>query len=157
MKFLLTRAKGSTTAVAERLGVSRRTVERYRSGAATKPQKRLQEAPVQETEAQWQPQVRAQARQRAATSGGLVISCQAYFGFGPEGSSDAGRMRDVMNAVSPAYADLILAARESRATDDDAHELVAEAIADAYFRKEGGGRAGLHVEFKDIERLDISF
>ncbi|MFG2525918.1 helix-turn-helix domain-containing protein [Streptomyces sp. NPDC048527] len=34
MKFLLTCAKGSTRAVAERLGVSRRTVERYyRSGA----------------------------------------------------------------------------------------------------------------------------
>ncbi|WP_155589845.1 hypothetical protein [Streptomyces cavernae] len=35
------------------------------------------------------------------------------------------------------------------------HELVAEAIADAYFRKEAGGRAGVHVEFKDVERLDI--
>lgn len=157
MKFLLTRAKGSTTAVAERLGVSRRTVERYRSGAAKKPQKRLQKALVQETETQWQPQVRAQARQRAVTSGGLVISCRAYFGFGPEGTSDAGRMRDIMTAVSPLHADLILTARESGATDDELHNLVAEAIADAYFRKEGGGRAGLHVEFKDVERLDISF
>lgn len=156
MKFLLTRAKGSTTAVAERLGVSRRTVERYRSGAARKPQKRLQEALVKETEAQWQPQVKAQARQRAVTSGRLVISCRAFFGFGPEGSSDAGRVRD-MTAVSPMHADLILAARESGATDDELHELVAEAIADAYFRREGGGRAGLHVEFKDIEWLDISF
>lgn len=112
---------------------------------------------MEETEAQWQPQVRAQARQRTATSGGLVISCRAYFGFGPEGSSDAGRMRDIMTAVSPSHADLILAARENGATDDDLHEMVAEAIADAYFRREGGGRAGLHVEFKDVERLDISF
>lgn len=62
-----------------------------------------------------------------------------------------------MTAVSPMNADLILASRESRATDDELHELVAEAIADAYFRREGGGRAGLHVEFKDIEWLDISF
>ncbi|WP_217210253.1 terminal protein [Streptomyces sp. AC550_RSS872] len=157
MKFLLTRAKGSTAAVAERLGVSRRTVERYRSGAIKRPQKRLQAALVEETEAQWQPQVRAQARQRAATSGGLVISCRAYFGFGPEGSSDAGRVRDVMTAVSPAHADLILSARETGATDNELHGLVAEAIADAYFRKEGGGRAGVHVEFKDVDRLDISF
>ncbi|MGC0361238.1 transcriptional regulator with XRE-family HTH domain [Streptomyces sp. SAI-124] len=138
MKFLLTRAKGSTTAVAERLGVSRRTVERYRSGAARKPQRRLQEALVQETEAQWQPQVEAQARQRAVTSGRLVISCRAFFGFGPEGSSDAGRVRDIMTAVSPMHADLILAARESGAMDDELHELVAEAMADAYFRR---GRA----------------
>ncbi|MER6858618.1 telomere-protecting terminal protein Tpg [Streptomyces pilosus] len=93
MKFLLTRAMGSTKAVAERLGVSRRTVERYRSGAAKKPQKRLQEALVQETESQWQPQVRAQARQRASTSAGVIISCRAYFGFGPEGTSDEGRVR----------------------------------------------------------------
>ncbi|MFF4787920.1 telomere-protecting terminal protein Tpg [Streptomyces griseorubiginosus] len=157
MKFLLTRARGSTTAVAERLGVSRRTVERYRAGAATKPQKRLQEALVKETEEQWQPQVRAHARRRAMTSAGLVVSCRAFFGFGPEGTSDAGRMRDIQTAVSPEHARLILAARESGATDDELHELVAEAIADSYFRREGGGRAGLNVEFKDIERLDISF
>ncbi|WP_188274016.1 helix-turn-helix domain-containing protein [Streptomyces sp. CBMA152] len=51
MKFLLTRAKGSTQAVAERLGISRRTVERLRSGAITKPQQRLQTALAKETEA----------------------------------------------------------------------------------------------------------
>ncbi|MGV4988465.1 hypothetical protein ACWC0C_43445 [Streptomyces sp. NPDC001709] len=34
MKFLLTRAKGSTQALADRLGVSRRTVERYRAAEA---------------------------------------------------------------------------------------------------------------------------
>ncbi|NNN31875.1 hypothetical protein HLK59_16170 [Streptomyces sp. S3(2020)] len=90
MKFLLTLAKGSTAAVAERLGVSRRTVQRYRSGAIKKPQKRLQEALVQETQARWKPQVKVQARQRPATTGGLVISSRAFFGFGPEGTSDAG-------------------------------------------------------------------
>ncbi|MGC2998659.1 telomere-protecting terminal protein Tpg [Streptomyces sp. G35A] len=157
IKFLLTRAKGSTQAVAERLGVSRRTVERYRSGAITKPQKRLQAALVEETEAEWQPQVKAQARQRAATTGGLVISCRAYFGFGPEGTSDAGRVRDISTAISLSHADQILKARENGTTDADLHDLVAEAIADAYFRREGGGRAGLHVEFKDVEWLDIKF
>lgn len=157
MKFLLTRAKGSTKAVAERLGVSRRTVERYRSGAARKPQKRLQEALVQETGAQWQPQVRAQARQRAGTSGGFVISCRAYFGFGPDGTSDEGRVRDLTVAVSPSHARSILAAQESGATDEDLHALVAEAIADAYFRQGGGRRAGLEVKFADLEWLDIKF
>ncbi|MGW3304933.1 telomere-protecting terminal protein Tpg, partial [Streptomyces rubiginosohelvolus] len=66
VKFLLTRAKGSTKALAERLGVSRRTVERYRAGALTTPQKRLQAALVEETESEWQPQVRAQGRAQAA-------------------------------------------------------------------------------------------
>ncbi|MFE9890741.1 telomere-protecting terminal protein Tpg [Streptomyces scopuliridis] len=147
MKFLLTRAKGSTRAVAERLGVSRRTVERYRSDAATKPQKHLQAALAEETESEWQPQVRAQARQRPATSTGLVISCRAFFGFGPEGMSDAGRVRDLTVAVSPSHAAAILAVQEARATDSDLHRLVAEAIADAYFRQRRRSRGppgGIH-------------
>ncbi|MEW2623571.1 HTH domain-containing protein [Streptomyces sp. NPDC048106] len=157
MKFLRTREKGSTKSLAERLGVSRKTVQRYLSGASTKPNKRLQAALVRETESEWQPQVRAQARQRAASSGGLVISCRAYFGLGPEGTSDAGRVRDITVAVSPSRAAAILAAQGEGATESDLHDAVAEAIADAYFRQGGGGRAGLEVKFADVEWLDIRF
>nr|WSW49788.1 helix-turn-helix domain-containing protein [Streptomyces sp. NBC_01001] len=156
MKFLRTREGGSSKSLAERLGVSRKTVDRYLSGATKKPQKRLQAALEQETEAEWQPQVKAQARQRAATSAGLVISTTAYFGFG-SGGSDAGRMRDIQVAVSPSHAAAILAARDTGATDTELHDAVAEAIADAYFRVEGGGRAGLEVRIEAVERLDISF
>ncbi|MEV5658272.1 HTH domain-containing protein [Streptomyces sp. NPDC052291] len=157
MKFLRTREKGSTKSLAARLGVSRKTVQRYLSGASTKPNKRLQAALVEETELEWQPQVRAQARQRAASSGGLVISCRAYFGLGPEGTSDAGRVRDITVAVSPIHAAAIIAAQEEGATQDDLHDAVAEAIADAYFRQGGGGRAGLEVKFADVEWLNITF
>ncbi|CAL9331832.1 telomere-protecting terminal protein Tpg [Streptomyces sp. enrichment culture] len=143
MKFLRTRENGSTKSLAERLGVSRKTVQRYLSGASTKPNKRLQQALVQETESKWQPKVRARARQRVASSAGMVISCRAYFGFGPEGASDAGRVRDITVAVSPSHAAAILAAQEEGATESDLHDAVAEAIADAYFRQGGGGRAGL--------------
>ncbi|MGW1607156.1 telomere-protecting terminal protein Tpg [Streptomyces eurythermus] len=93
--------KGSAQASAERLDASRRTVQRYLAGAATKPNKRLQEALTQETEEQWQPQVRAQARRRAATSGGLDITCRATFGCTANGTSDDARVRDIMTAVSP--------------------------------------------------------
>lgn len=72
MKFLLTKAKGSMKALTERLGVSCRTVERHRSGDLTTPQKRLRAALVEETESEWQPRVRAQAREHAATTGGRV-------------------------------------------------------------------------------------
>ncbi|MEU9197799.1 telomere-protecting terminal protein Tpg [Streptomyces hundungensis] len=157
MRFLRKRERGSTKSLAERLGVSRKTVQRYLSGASTKPNKRLQEALVQETESEWQPQVRAQARQRAASSGGLVISCRAYFGLGPEGTSDAGRVRDISVAVSPSHAAAIMAAREEGATESELHDAVAEAIADAYFRQGGGGRAGLEVKFADVEWLNIAF
>ncbi|WTH73603.1 HTH domain-containing protein (plasmid) [Streptomyces sp. NBC_01238] len=64
VKFLLTRTKDSAKDLADRLGVSTRTVERYRAGKLTKPQKRLQAALVEATESEWQPQVRAQARSR---------------------------------------------------------------------------------------------
>ncbi len=157
MKFLRTREKGSIKSLAARLGVSCKTVQRYLSGASTKPNKRLQVALVEETESEWQPQVRAQARQRAASSGGLVISCRAYFGLGPEGTSDAGRVRDITVAVTPSHAAAIIAAQEDGATESDLHDAVAEAIADAYFRQGGGGRAGLEVKFTDVEWLNITF
>ncbi|MBM7167563.1 HTH domain-containing protein [Streptomyces sp. G44] len=157
MKFLRKREKGSTKNLAERLGVSRKTVQRYLSGASTKPNKRLKEALVQETESEWQPQVRAQARQHAASAGGLVIAFRASLGFTANGSSDDARIRNLSIAVSPSHAALILAAQEEGATDTDLHEAVAEAIADAYFRQGGGGRASLQVEFRYVEKLEIEF
>ena len=142
MKFLRTREKGSTKSLAERLGVSRKTVQRYLSGASTKPNKRLQEALVQETESEWQPQVRAQARQRAASSGGLVISA----GHTSDSARRAPRTRagcgTSASPSSPSHAAAILAAQEDGATESDLHDAVAEAIADAYFRQGGGGQRG---------------
>lgn len=157
MKFLRTREKGSTQRLAQRLGVSRRTVERHLSGASTRPNKRLDAVLERETVSEWQPQVRAQARQRAITSSGLVIKFRATLGFTANGSSDDTRIRDLSIAVSPSHAARILAAQEEGATDTDLHEAVAEAIADAYFRQGGGGRASLKVEFRDVEWLEIEF
>ncbi|MFD5514236.1 hypothetical protein ACFWIB_42195 [Streptomyces sp. NPDC127051] len=68
-----------------------------------------------------------------------------------------GRRRDISVAVTPSHAAAILAAKDRGATDSDLHDLVAEAIADAYFRREGGGRANLKVQIMDVERLDIAF
>ncbi|MCY0947804.1 telomere-protecting terminal protein Tpg [Streptomyces antarcticus] len=157
MRYLRKRERGSTKRLAERLGVSRKTVQRYLSGASTKPNKRLQAALVQETESEWQPQVKAQAREHASTSGGLVIKFRATLGFTANGSSDDGRVRDLSIAVSPSHAALILAAQEEGATDTDLHEAIAEAVADAYFRQGGGGRASLKVNFTDVESLNIEF
>ncbi|MCX5589543.1 telomere-protecting terminal protein Tpg [Streptomyces erythrochromogenes] len=157
MRYLRKRERGSTKSLAERLGVSRKTVQRYLSGASTKPNKRLQEALVQETESEWQPQVRAQARQRATTSGGFVIRFCSTLGFTANGSSDDTRVRDLSIAVSPSHAALIIAARDKGATEADLYALVEEAIADGYFRLGGGGRASLKVRFGDIQWLNIDF
>lgn len=119
MEFLYTRTARSTKALAERLGVSTRTVQRYRAGQLKKPQKpqkRLQAALVEETESEWQPQVRAQARQQAATFTGMMVEVTAYFGFTCKGSSDDGRERSITTAISPTYARQIHELQEAGAT-----------------------------------------
>lgn len=125
MKFLRTREGGSTAAVAERLGASRRTVERYLAGKLTTPQKRLQAALTEETESEWQPQVRAQARAQAATSRGVMVEVTAYFGFTCTGSSDDGRERTITTDISPTYVKQILQLQEAGATEEDLHPIVA--------------------------------
>lgn len=157
MKFLLTRAKGSTNALAQRLGISRRTVERYRAGALTTPQKRLQAALVEETESEWQPQVRAQARAQAATSGGMMVHLVAYFGFTASGSSDNGRIRHITTAISPIYVKQILQLQEAGATEEELHPVVAEAITESYFTEWGTRAQGLRADFTHVQSIDFEF
>ncbi|SFT22321.1 hypothetical protein [Streptomyces sp. ok210] len=52
VKFLLTRTKDSARNLADRPGVSTRTVEHYRAGKLTNPQKRLQAALAEATESE---------------------------------------------------------------------------------------------------------
>ncbi|MEU2061011.1 hypothetical protein [Streptomyces sp. NPDC013455] len=66
------RGAGVNQGPAERLGVSRRTVDRYRAGQLTIPQKYLRAALVEETESLWQPQIKAHARPQAARSGDAI-------------------------------------------------------------------------------------
>ncbi|MGW2103685.1 telomere-protecting terminal protein Tpg [Streptomyces olivaceoviridis] len=157
VKFLLTRAKGSTKALAERLGVSRRTVERYRAGTLTIPQKRLRAALVEETESEWQPQVRAQARHQAAASSGIMVDVTAYFGFTWTGSSNDGRERTITTAISPTYAKQILELQEAGATEEDLHPIVAEAITESYFTEWGTRAAGLRADFTHVSQIEFRF
>ncbi|MFE6001857.1 telomere-protecting terminal protein Tpg [Streptomyces sp. NPDC056454] len=143
--------------MAERLGVSRRTVERYRSGTLTTPQKRLQAALVEETESEWQPQVRAQAREQAATSGGMMVHVVAYFGFAATGSSDDGRERHITTAISPTYVQQILQLQESGATEEELHPVVAQAVTESYFTEWGTRAQGLRADFTHVQSIDFEF
>ncbi|WP_331720231.1 terminal protein (plasmid) [Streptomyces sp. NBC_00289] len=157
MEFLYTRTKQSTKALAQQLGVSTRTVQRYRAGQQTKPQKRLQATLVEATESQWQPQVRAQARERAATSGGMMVEVTAYFGFTCTGSSDDGRERTITTPISPTYVKEILRLQEAGATEEDLHPVVAEAITESYFTEWGSRADGLRADFTDVQSIDFQF
>ncbi|WP_327330502.1 MULTISPECIES: telomere-protecting terminal protein Tpg [Streptomyces] len=157
MKFLRTREGGSTAAVAKRLGTSRRTVERYLAGKLTKPQKRLAAALVEETESEWQPQVRAHARVEASTSRGMMVEVTAYFGFTCTGSSDDGRERHITTDISPTYVKQILELQEAGATEDDLHPILAEAITESYFTEWGTRADGLRADFTAVSSISFRF
>lgn len=80
MRYLVKQLKG-TKAVAELLGMSQRQVERYVADKAKHPRKDLAARLEREVKKRWQPQIRAKARQRAATTGGIVIDTQARIGY----------------------------------------------------------------------------
>ncbi|MGW6880252.1 telomere-protecting terminal protein Tpg [Streptomyces goshikiensis] len=88
---------------------------------------------MEETESEWQPQVRAQVREEAATTSGMMVDVTAYFGFVGKGSSDDGRERSITTDISPTYAKQILELQAAGATEEDLHPLVAEAITESYF------------------------
>ncbi|MGV9844800.1 telomere-protecting terminal protein Tpg [Streptomyces fungicidicus] len=157
VKFLLTRMKESARSLAERVGTSTRTIERYRAGKLKKPQKRLQAALVEATESEWQPQVRARAREQASTSSGMMVEVTAYFGFTCSGSSDDGRIRTITTPISPTYVKQILELQEAGTTEEDLHPIVAEAITESYFTEWGTRADGLRADFTHVQSIDFQF
>ncbi|MFE1383530.1 telomere-protecting terminal protein Tpg [Streptomyces sp. NPDC058740] len=155
MKYLVKQLKG-TNAVAQALGISQRTVERYVTGKLKRPRQELRARLEGEVKKRWQPQVRAKARQKAATTTGLVVSTRARFGFeAAGGTTDDARIRDITQALPPEYADQLFTAREQGAGEDQLREIAADGLARMYFRANNTRAHGLDVEFTDVERLDI--
>ncbi|MFI9630538.1 telomere-protecting terminal protein Tpg [Streptomyces sp. NPDC052042] len=158
MRLLAKAEKGSTKAVAQRLGVSQRQVERYLAGQAKNPRPALKAALERESAKVWQPRVRQQARKRAATSAGITVETRARFGYtAPIGTTDDGRMRRLTVHLPPEYARRLFDAQQQGATDQHMRDIVAEGLQEVYF-KDGGRRAtGLEVALTDIDYFDVSF
>ncbi|CAL9332266.1 telomere-protecting terminal protein Tpg [Streptomyces sp. enrichment culture] len=155
MMYLVKQLKG-TKAAAQALGISQRTVERYVTGRLKRPRQELRARLEGEVKKRWQPQVRAKARQKAATATGLVVSTRARFGFeAAGGTTDDARIRDITQALPPEYADQLFSAREQGATEDQLRQIAADGLARMYFRANNSRAHGLDVEFTDVERLDI--
>ncbi|MFG2631294.1 telomere-protecting terminal protein Tpg [Streptomyces sp. NPDC048473] len=129
----------------------------HRAGQLSAPQKKLQAALAEATESEWQPQVRAQAREQAATSGGMMVTVVAYFGFTASGSSDDGRIRHITTPISPTYAAQILQLQEDGATEEELHPVVAEAITESYFTDWGTICDGLVAHFTHVQSIDFEF
>ncbi|MFE9360370.1 telomere-protecting terminal protein Tpg [Streptomyces olivaceoviridis] len=155
MKYLVKQLKG-TKAAAQALGISQRTVERYVSGKLKRPRRELRDRIEREVKKRWQPQVRAKAKKQAASTGGLVVSTRARFGFtAAPGTTDDARIRDITQALPPEFADRLFTARDQGATERQLQQIAAEGLARMYFRANNTRAHGLGVEFTDIEQIEI--
>jgi transcriptional regulator with XRE-family HTH domain len=158
MRLLLKAEKGSTKAVAGRLGVSQRTVERYLAGQRKKPRQALQDALKREVRRAWKPRVRAQARKKAATATGITIETRACFGYtAPIGTTDDPRMRRLTVHLPPEYAGRLFTAQQAGASDQQLREIVAEGLQEVYFKDNGARAQGLEVAITDIDYFDVSY
>lgn len=156
MRYLVKQYKG-TGAVAQMLRVSQRTVERYVKGQIKRPRADLAARLDHAVKARWQPQIRAKAKARAASTGGIVIDTRARLGYvAPIGSTDEDRIRHLTVALPPLHAARLFQAQEEGAGDDRLREIAAEALRETYFQ-DGGRRAGSleEVRFTDIEHLEF--
>ncbi|WP_405738789.1 XRE family transcriptional regulator [Streptomyces sp. NBC_01525] len=156
MRYLVKQYKG-TKAVAQMLRIPQRTVERYVKDQIKKPRPDLAARLETEVKRRWQPQIRAKAREKAASTGGIVIDTRARLGYvAPIGSTDEDRIRHLTVALPPHHAARLFEAQEQGASDDRLREIAAEALKEVYFQ-DGGRRAGSleEVRFMDIERLEF--
>jgi transcriptional regulator with XRE-family HTH domain len=156
MRYLVKQHQGSTRRVAELLGISQRTVERYVKNQIKNPRPQLAERLEREVRTRWQPQVRARARQAAATTAGIMIDTRARFGFtAAPGSTDDARVRILTLALPPQHAARLFEAQEAGATEDQLRQVAAEALGEVYFRDNGRRAHGLEVELTDLEHLQF--
>lgn len=155
MRYLVRRHQHSTQQVADLLGISRRTVERYVKDRIKHPRPQLAARLEGEVRTRWQPQVRARARQKAATTDGIMIDVQARFGYTAAGSTDQSRIRHLTLALPPHHAARLLDAQAAGVEEDQLLQLTAEALGETYFRDNGRRAHGLEVELTDV--LDLQF
>ncbi|GAA3189202.1 hypothetical protein GCM10010451_43360 [Streptomyces virens] len=156
MRYLVKQLK-STRAVARMLRISQRTVERYVKDQIKKPRPDLAARLDAEVKKRWQPQIRARARQRAATTDGIVIDTRARIGYtAPIGSTDDARLRHLTVALPPRYAARLFDARQAGADEQQMQRIAAEALKEVYFQDDGRRAGDLEeIRFTDIEHVEF--
>ncbi|MDQ0746078.1 hypothetical protein QF034_000309 [Streptomyces africanus] len=155
MRYLVRQLKG-TRPVAELLGITQRTVERYVKDQIRRPRPDLARRMEREVTQRWQPQIRARAKDTAATTGGIVIDTRARFGYtAAPGSTDDARLRHLTVALPPQYAARLFETKEAGGTEQQLRDIAAEALGEVYFRDNGRRAQGLEVEFTDVEHLEF--
>ncbi|GAA2616044.1 hypothetical protein GCM10010304_81860 [Streptomyces roseoviolaceus] len=155
----LIRQLGSAKAVAQEIGVTADSVNRYRRGARKHARPDVAAKIDEAVRARWQPQVRKRRQQQAATTGGITVETRARFGYtAPIGTTDDGRFRRLTVHLPPQYAQRLFDARDAGASDQEMRGIIADGFKDVYFQ-DGGVRAmGLSdVAINDIDYLDLDY
>lgn len=155
---LMRKEKGDTGRVAERLGVSRRTVQRYVKGdrdiSKSKPD--VLDRLEKEVSKDHQPRITARA-QRQAEQRGLMIETRATFGFTADaGSTDDPRMRRLTEEVPAHLIPDVFEALRNR-DEDQLNKLLGEGLAEEYFRTPGTDAESLDVTFTDIDYVEVHY
>ncbi|MFI6063179.1 telomere-protecting terminal protein Tpg [Streptomyces sp. NPDC051286] len=157
VRFLVKRLKG-TRPVADLLGVSQRTVERYVRDQIKTPRAQLAARLADEVRARWQPRVKENAKKNAAISAGIVVETRARFGFtAAPGSTDDGRIRRITQHLPATYAARLFDAQAAGAPERQLQAVLAEGLQQEYFKDRGRRADGLLVEFTGIDYVELSF
>ena len=158
INFLIKQLK-TTKAVAQEIGVSQRSVERYRKGERKHPPKDIAERIDAAVRARWQPQVRKRRQKQAATTTGITVETRARFGYtAPIGTTDDGRFRRLTVHLPPAYAQRLFNARNTGAGNQEMRAIIAEGLREIYFQDGGTRATGLtDVTLNDIDYLDLDY
>ncbi|MFF4020849.1 telomere-protecting terminal protein Tpg [Streptomyces sp. NPDC001843] len=150
---------GSAKAVAQEIGVTADSVNRYRRGARKHPRADVAAKIDDAVRKRWQPLVRKRRQKKAATSTGITVETRARFGYtAPVGTTDDGRFRRLTVHLPPEYAQRLFDARDAGASDQQMRGIIAEGFKEIYFQDSGGRAMGLSdVEINDIDYLDLDY
>ncbi|MFJ2582750.1 telomere-protecting terminal protein Tpg [Kitasatospora aureofaciens] len=154
MRFLLKGAKGSTKKLAQDLGVSQRTVQRWLKGQGT-PKPAAAKAIETKVRGGWQPRVKQRVR-RDAEKNGFMLHISGTFGYSSAaGSTDDPRPRMITQKMPGDVARRLYAARDAGATQAEQEQLLADALGEHYFKDGGRRAAGLDVALNDVAWMDM--
>jgi len=158
IRYLL-KQMGSTKAVAQEIGVTADSVNRYRRGARKHARADIAAKIDDAVQQRWQPQVRKRRQRQAATTGGITVETRACFGYtAPIGTTDDGRFRRLTVHLPPAYAQRLFDARDAGASDQQMRQIIADGFKEVYFQDSGARAAGLSdVAINDIDYLELDF
>ncbi|TGZ09763.1 telomere-protecting terminal protein Tpg [Streptomyces rhizosphaericola] len=158
INFLMKQLK-TTKAVAAEIGVSQRSVERYRKGERKHPPRAITERIDTAVRQRWQPMVRKRRRKQAAATGGITVETRARFGYtAPIGTTDDGRFRRLTVHLPPTYAQRLFDARDTGAGDQQMRQIIAEGLKNIYFQDSGNRAAGLSdITLNNIDYLDLTY